>query len=135
MGKMVFYLLFLALLPSQTIAEINLIKCRGKIMFSSKFRYPAPKMIKMVDMYSKEIKLELAETVPEGMRFLFLKKGHEVSREEDADEIIPVVEIRRYSFNENWKLVPQNLAINVKIDQIDNSGNILRITKFKTGKK
>jgi hypothetical protein len=90
--------------------------------------FPAPSSIKMIDMFTKEVSLKPADSMPEKRRFLFKRNGVEVQRREDADEVIPILEVRMFPLNKDGKLVPKEKAVRLRIEEFGPRNAKLRWT-------
>jgi hypothetical protein len=85
-----------------------------------------PGTITVVDMATKQRTERPAEDYPELERFVFLKRGMQTDDPREADEIIPIVEIRHMPLDDNNQLVPKDRATRVQIIELGPGGRPLR---------
>jgi hypothetical protein len=91
-------------------------------------KYASPVTIRMVDMFTKETKEVPAETVPDSRRFVFRRQGLDVTNRDQADEILPIMEIRMFPLDERGRLVPKTRAKKIRIEEFGPNEMKLRWT-------
>lgn len=67
--------------------------------------------------------------VPEHMRFVYLKDGDIVPDPDEADEIVPIVAVYRFTTDERNNLVPSQQATWAIIEERDPDGRTVRRTR------
>jgi hypothetical protein len=83
-----------------------------------------------VDVHSGETRVEPFASQPEERRWVFFKHGAIVRNRDEADEVVPVVEIRRLNLNDAGDLVAADAATHVRIEEFGPNGRPLRFTQM-----
>lgn len=83
-----------------------------------------PREIIEVDMFSKKAKANPATDYPESIRFM------EVVDNENT-KLIPIAEIRVYTFNSKGELVPKEKAESMLIEYLDANKKVIHSTRMK----
>ncbi|MEP6502487.1 MAG: hypothetical protein ABJD97_04110 [Betaproteobacteria bacterium] len=97
------------------------------------FKHPGE--VRMVDMFTHEVKIVPATDVPEGQRFVYYKDDLELTSPDGATRAVPVVEMRMFSLDGAGHLVPKAQASRLRILEIGPDGDTLRTTLLVPGAK
>lgn len=89
---------------------------------------PAPQAIRMVEVFDGSVRLQPSADLPENRRFVFLRDGRTVKTRAEADEVVPVVEVRRLTIDAAGKLVDAAHATRIRIEEVGPGGRPLRWT-------
>lgn len=100
--------------------------CQGHLMQADN----TPTNIRMIEVYDGSVRTVSAGDLPENKRFAFFRNRQLVSTRAEADEIVPVIEIRRLTTDDNGKLVDAAHATRVRIEEVGPGGRPLRWTNM-----
>ena len=89
-----------------------------------------PGTILYVNQGDGSIKRRPAEEVSENSRFVYLIKGVETRSKEEADEIIPIVEVNLVPYDSEGKVVKPALAKTILVREFGPNHRELRSTKM-----
>jgi len=78
---------------------------------------PHPGTIRMTDEFAGTVREVPAAEVPEPNRFVYLKNGVETADAKNADERIPIVEVRMMPLDANGNLVSRDKAAKIVIQE------------------
>lgn len=87
-----------------------------------------PGDVRMVDEYTREVRVVPLSQVPESQRFVFYKGDEEIASAEGATRAVPIVEVRMFSLDAHGKLVDKAHAARLRIIEIGPDGQPLRTT-------
>lgn len=89
---------------------------------------PHPGEVRMLDMFTHELKVLPVQAIPEERRFVYLKDGIEVSAAAGADRAVPIVEVRMFPVDAEGRLVEKSKAVRIRITEHGPDGQSLRST-------
>lgn len=88
-----------------------------------------PALIEFIDGYSHEVVDRLArETLPDHLKAVFLKDGVAVAHREDADQVIPIVQVVSTPLDAQQRVVPKEQAEHLLVQEYDALGQCQRTT-------
>jgi hypothetical protein len=107
------------------IRQICLVALMGTMSMSTE---KAPQFVRMVEVFSGEVRTVPFSEIPEEKRWVYLRDGKIVGGPDEADEVVPVVEIRRLTLDARGNLVAPEAAVRVRIEEVGPGGRPLRFT-------
>lgn len=88
----------------------------------------SPQSVRFVEIFSGEVREVPFNDLPQNDRWAFLREGKLVNSPEEADEIVPIVEVRRLTLDAQGDLVPSESAVSVRIEEFGPGGRPVKWT-------